>query len=72
MERVAIFPGSFDPFTVGHQSIVERALPLFDKIVIAIGYNAEKRQFFLLRSVFSGLRKPSITIHELRLRSTVV
>ena len=46
MERVAIFPGSFDPFTVGHQSIVERALPLFDKIVIAIGYNAEKKQFF--------------------------
>jgi pantetheine-phosphate adenylyltransferase len=46
MERIAIFPGSFDPFTVGHESIVTRALPLFDKIVIAIGFNAEKRQFF--------------------------
>lgn len=46
MERIAIFPGSFDPFTVGHESIVTRALPLFDKIIIAIGYNAEKRQFF--------------------------
>ncbi|MPQ45750.1 pantetheine-phosphate adenylyltransferase [Marinifilum sp. N1E240] len=46
MERVAIFPGSFDPFTIGHESIVTRALPLFDKIIIAIGYNSEKRQFF--------------------------
>ncbi|MCF6357258.1 MAG: adenylyltransferase/cytidyltransferase family protein, partial [Draconibacterium sp.] len=39
MDRVAIFPGSFDPFTIGHESIVQRALPLFDKIVIMIGYN---------------------------------
>ena len=46
MERIAIFPGSFDPFTIGHESIVSRALPLFDKIIIAIGYNSEKRQFF--------------------------
>jgi len=46
MERIAIFPGSFDPFTVGHESIVNRALPLFDKIVIAIGYNADKKSFF--------------------------
>jgi cytidyltransferase-related domain len=46
MERIAIFPGSFDPFTIGHESIVTRALPLFDKIIIAIGYNSEKRQFF--------------------------
>ena len=46
MKRIAIFPGSFDPFTVGHESIVNRALPLFDKITIAIGYNSEKNQFF--------------------------
>ncbi|WP_421918135.1 pantetheine-phosphate adenylyltransferase [Marinifilum sp.] len=46
MERIAIFPGSFDPFTIGHESIVSRALPLFDKITIAIGYNSEKKQFF--------------------------
>jgi len=41
--RVAIFPGSFDPFTVGHSSIVERALPLFDRIVIGVGVNDNKR-----------------------------
>ncbi|MCT4615414.1 MAG: pantetheine-phosphate adenylyltransferase [Marinifilaceae bacterium] len=48
MERIAIFPGSFDPFTVGHESIVNRALPLFDKVIIAIGLNSEKNQFFTL------------------------
>ncbi len=44
--KKAVFPGSFDPFTVGHQSIVQRALGLFDHIVIAIGDNLEKKSFF--------------------------
>ena len=44
-KRIALFPGSFDPFTRGHESIVRRALPLFDKFVIAIGVNADKRSF---------------------------
>ena len=46
MLKIAIFPGSFAPFSVGHQSIVDRALPLFDKIVIAIGINSEKNLYF--------------------------
>jgi len=46
MSKIAIFPGSFSPFSVGHQSIVKRALPLFDKIIIAIGINSEKNQYF--------------------------
>lgn len=46
MERIAIFPGSFDPFTIGHESIVNRALPLFDKVIISIGCNSEKNPFF--------------------------
>ena len=41
--RTAIFPGSFDPFTIGHYDIVQRALPLFDEIVIGVGINAQKR-----------------------------
>lgn len=41
-KRIALFPGSFNPFTVGHKSIVDRALQLFDHIVIAIGYNIAK------------------------------
>ncbi len=48
MERIAIFPGSFDPFTIGHESIVRRAIPMFDKIIIMIGYNSNKKSFFPL------------------------
>jgi pantetheine-phosphate adenylyltransferase len=48
MEKIAIFPGSFDPFTVGHESIVRRAIPLFDKIIVAIGYNSAKSGFYTL------------------------
>ena len=44
MSRIALFPGSFDPFTKGHRDIVLRGLNLFDEIVIAIGYNSGKSQ----------------------------
>lgn len=43
MERRALFPGSFDPFTLGHKVVVDQALELFDRIVIAVGVNSEKR-----------------------------
>ncbi len=46
MDRVAIFPGSFDPFTVGHEDIVLRSLDLFDKVIISVGYNSNKKEFF--------------------------
>ena len=46
MERIAIFPGSFDPLTKGHESIVKRAIPLFDKIIISVGINAGKNAMF--------------------------
>ncbi len=48
MQKIALFPGSFAPFTIGHQSIVDRALPLFDKIIIAIGVNTNKNQHFTI------------------------
>ncbi|MCX4331217.1 MAG: pantetheine-phosphate adenylyltransferase [Muribaculaceae bacterium] len=44
IERIAFFAGSFDPFTVGHESVVMRGLTLFDRIVIGIGINADKPQ----------------------------
>lgn len=46
--KIAVFPGSFDPITVGHVDIVRRALPLFDKIIVAIGVNSQKRALFTL------------------------
>jgi pantetheine-phosphate adenylyltransferase len=42
MKRIAIFPGSFDPFTKGHEDIVRRGLRLFDEVIIGIGYNSKK------------------------------
>lgn len=45
MERIAVFPGSFDPFTIGHEEIVRRGLKLFDKIIIAVGVNPVKKEF---------------------------
>ncbi len=45
-KRIAIFPGTFDPFTLGHANIVERALTAFDEVVIAIGVNTSKRTYF--------------------------
>lgn len=46
MTKRAIFPGSFDPITRGHENIIRRALPLFDEIVIAVGVNIEKQGYF--------------------------
>ena len=48
MSKIALFPGSFDPITVGHESIVYRTLNLFDKIIIAVGHNENKKAFFPL------------------------
>lgn len=48
MEKVALFPGSFDPFTKGHYDIVIRGLKVFDRIIIAIGQNTKKQRYFPL------------------------
>lgn len=48
MKKIAIFPGSFDPFTRGHESLVRRVLPLFDELIVAIGVNSNKSYFFPL------------------------
>jgi len=46
--KKAVFPGSFDPLTLGHEDIIKRAIPLFHEIVIAIGVNSEKKYMFSL------------------------
>jgi pantetheine-phosphate adenylyltransferase len=50
MKKVAVFPGSFDPFTIGHEAIIRRAINLFDEIIIAVGANALKKNFYSLET----------------------
>jgi pantetheine-phosphate adenylyltransferase len=66
-KKIAVFPGSFDPFTIGHESVIIRSLPLFDEIIIAIGTNTKKEAHFplesrmeMIREVFSN--KPQIKV----------
>lgn len=67
MIKRAVFPGSFDPVTRGHENVILRALPLFDEIIIALGVNAEKQAFFppeqrinWLKQVFAAYPKVQI------------
>lgn len=57
MKKIAVFPGSFDPITKGHESVIKRALPLFDELYIAIGLNAEKKSFFGLALRMEWIKK---------------
>lgn len=58
----ALFPGSFDPFTRGHESVIAKALPLFDEIIIGVGFNSTKQPLFSLESRLAQIR--SIYAHE--------
>jgi pantetheine-phosphate adenylyltransferase len=57
MKRIAVFPGSFDPITKGHESIIKRAIPLFDEIIIGIGENAEKDAYFPIEKRIEWIEK---------------
>jgi len=57
MEKIAIFPGSFDPITKGHEDIIKRALPLFDKVIVAIGVNSNKKYMFSLEERMQWIRQ---------------
>lgn len=54
--RRAVFPGSFDPFTLGHLDIIKRAIPLFDEIIIAIGQNASKQYMWSLEERIAQIK----------------
>ncbi len=69
--KIAVFPGSFDPITIGHESVIRRALPLFDELVIAIGINSTKNYFFPIEKrkewiakTFAGEKKVRIETYE--------
>jgi pantetheine-phosphate adenylyltransferase len=57
MAVLALFPGSFDPFTAGHEAILRRMLPLFDKVVVAVGVNSEKKYMFSVDERLALIRK---------------
>jgi pantetheine-phosphate adenylyltransferase len=57
MKKVAVFPGSFDPFTIGHEAIIRRAMSLFDEIIVAVGTNASKKNFYALETRKAIIRK---------------
>ncbi len=54
---IALFPGSFDPFTAGHEAILRRVLPLFDKVVVAVGVNSEKHYMFSVEERMERIRQ---------------
>lgn len=71
MDKVAVFPGTFDPFTVGHEALVKRALKLFDRVVIAVGKNLSKKTLFdidqrlaMVNDVFAGEPRVEIASYE--------
>ena len=55
--KTAVFPGSFDPITLGHYDIIKRGVSLFDKVIVAIGVNAEKKYMFTLEERLHFIRE---------------
>ncbi len=71
MKRIAVFPGSFDPFTKGHEDIVNRSLKLFDEVIIAVGHNSNKKRYFpielmmtKIKSAFEGDDRVVVEIYD--------
>ena len=71
MKHVALFPGSFDPFTAGHLNILRRALTMFDEVVVAVGINQDKPGFFsmekrldLIRQATTGMEGVSVMQYD--------
>ena len=67
--NIAIFPGSFDPITVGHVDLVKRAVPLFDQIIVAIGINSQKKYLFDLEQRINWLERVFADMPKVRVDS---
>ena len=57
MKKIALFPGSFDPYTLGHHDIIQKSLKLFDKIIICIGHNSNKNRYFDQKKILKKIEK---------------
>lgn len=67
--KIAVFPGSFDPITRGHESIVRRAMPLFDKIIVAIGVNSDKSGYFPVEKRLEWLNQTFVNMPQVSVES---
>ena len=67
--NIVVFPGSFDPFTIGHANLVERALKLFDQVIIAVGYNEQKAGWLPVEERVRALREYYAAIPQIRVES---
>jgi len=67
-KRIAVFPGSFDPFTIGHEALVKRTLTLFDQIIIAVGKNINKKYMFTIEQRTEWIKK--VFVNEPKIRVT--
>lgn len=71
MKKIAVFPGSFDPFTIGHESVVRRGLDIFDEIIVGIGYNTSKKGFIsienrtlLVKDIFADTPRVKVEVYN--------
>lgn len=72
MKKVALFPGSFDPYTMGHHDIVMRSLKIFDEVIIGIGYNSTKKNRYFeielmvekIKSVYSDIKSVKVIVYN--------
>lgn len=69
MKRIALFPGSFDPFTAGHLNILKRALTMFDGVVVAIGINQDKKGFFTEEQKVDIIKQATAGLDNVEIRS---
>ena len=67
MKKTALFPGSFDPFTAGHLNILNRALTMFDEVVVAVGINQDKRGFFTMDQRMDIVRQATRGLEGVRI-----
>ena len=71
MKKIAVYPGSFDPFTLGHQNIIERGVKVFDKLIVAVAHNVSKKTIFttdervdIIAKIFSNETKVNVDSFE--------
>ena len=57
MKKIALFPGSFDPYTLGHHDVIQKSLKLLDKIIICIGHNSNKNRYFDQKKILKKIEK---------------